>query len=187
MKTRGRYLVHLPNGLAPDPVIRAIPASAWECGLSFQQWSPLEFAAINIPNFRVILNILDVPPHLYHERMMIRATSGIGVYLGNVAQEKTTSLEAWTAVIATDNLERVPPAVTMVVGGMQHTMPIKVLKVSPGPIYNPQDLPVMPLRHKKPIAQEQPTISETRNVDDDEHHFTCSKTALQELCAGTRI
>lgn len=83
--THGRYLVHLPNGLSSDPVIRAIPAMAWEIGLDFQEWSPLETAAINIPNYKLILNILEVPPHLFREKYMIRATSGIGLYLGTVA------------------------------------------------------------------------------------------------------
>lgn len=184
--TRGRYLVHLPNGHAPDPIIRAIPARAWDMGLDFQQWSPLDYAAINIPNYKLIINLLDVPPLLYRERQMIRATSGIGVYLGTIAQADPLNVEVWTAVIATDNLERVPPAVTMVMGGLQFTMPIRVLKVSQGPIYNPQDLPTMPQKYKKPVLEQldEGKSSREEEEEDDEHLFTCSTKVLQDLCEG---
>lgn len=181
--TRGRLLVHLPTGLAPDSIIRAIPAEAWDMGLDFQQWSPLHDAAINIPNYKIIINLLDVPPPLYREKQMIRATSGIGVYLGTIAQADPLNLEVWTAVIATDNLERVPPAVTMVIGGLQFTMQIKVLKVSSGPIYTTEDLPTMPQKYKKPEI-ERPGKGDSSSGDEDEHFFKCSTKVLQELCEG---
>lgn len=86
-------------------------------------------------------------------------------------------------MVATDNLERVPPAVTMVIGGMQHTMPIKVLKVSSGPIYSPGDLPTMPVKHKKPMSVQLENMDSSYE-DDGKDLFSCSTKMLQDLCEG---
>lgn len=82
--TRCRVLIHLPPRVSPEEVISTIPREAWDIGLAFQIWTPLENASVNIPNYRLIVNILDIPLYLYREREVIRATSSIGLYLGTV-------------------------------------------------------------------------------------------------------
>lgn len=84
--SRSRVLVHLPEGIQPDKLISSISTEPWERGLSFQRRSPLDKASISIPNFKVIINNFDLPPHLYREKAVIRATSGMGLFLGSIAQ-----------------------------------------------------------------------------------------------------
>lgn len=138
----------------------------------------MDDASISIPNFKVIINILDLPPHLYREKAVQRATSGMGLYLGNIAQADPTDLTTWTAVIATDNLKRISSVITMSMGGMTWYMPVRVIKVETGPLYSPQDLPTQPPRFKKPI----PTRQQDTSSDDDEEEFTCSLRFLHDLC-----
>lgn len=178
----GRFLIHLPGGVDPDSLIRALPSEPWERGLDFQRWSPLEYASINIPNYTVVINIWDLPPHLYHERFVIRATSGIGLYLGTIDQVDPTNMEVYTAVIATDNLERVPPTITLVEGGLQVTLPLKVLKVATGPIYRPHEIPTMPPKHHRPTRDQ--TMEDTTSSEEDDDVFHCSWRVLHDICQG---
>ena len=63
-----RYLIMLPEGLAPDTFINATPQEAWDEGLSFQPWTLLENAAISIPAYKILINLVDIPPPLFKEK-----------------------------------------------------------------------------------------------------------------------
>lgn len=55
-----RYLTKLPDELAPDTFIKAVPAELWGEGLSFQPWTPLDDATIIIPRFKIIVDLIGV-------------------------------------------------------------------------------------------------------------------------------
>jgi hypothetical protein len=51
--TNGRYLISLPQMLAPENFVKAIPQHIWNMGVSFYTWSPLDKAEATISWFKV--------------------------------------------------------------------------------------------------------------------------------------
>lgn len=85
--SRGRFIIILPQEMAPETLIEAMPRRIWDEGLSFQRWDPLEDTERVIPEFKTIVDFIDIPPPLYCEKQVINAVSKFGLYLGTVAQQ----------------------------------------------------------------------------------------------------
>ncbi|KAF3327760.1 hypothetical protein FCM35_KLT06366 [Carex littledalei] len=71
--TKKRFLIMLPPGLALEVLIQAIPYELWEEGLSFKKWDPLEDAATIRPEFKTMVELSGIPPHMYREKAVINA------------------------------------------------------------------------------------------------------------------
>lgn len=98
--TRSRYLIHLPKEVQLAKFIKALPDEVWELGFSFSQWSPASDTRVNIPKFKVLLDLVGIPAHLSKEEDISKAISAFGVYLGTVEQCTAGDLACWTVAIA---------------------------------------------------------------------------------------
>lgn len=184
------FLITLPEGLAPETFIHATPKEAWDEGLSFQQWSPHYGASISIPEYKVLVSLRGLPPHLMREKVVVNAVSKFGVFLGTVEQENPANLAAWWAVVGVDDLQYVPEYVTVHDGGMLRKAwvdPIKYKKVS---LYAAGDLPPVPPRYRGPRPPpESPTPSppgtdEERELNDDAVLVQLTRKTIREICRG---
>lgn len=63
-----RFLIVLPKELDPETFINATPQSAWDEGISFQPWSPLDEAEISIPVYKVLVGLTGIPPFFVERR-----------------------------------------------------------------------------------------------------------------------
>lgn len=172
--SNSRFLILLPTGLSPEIFIEAIPKNLWHIGFAFSIWSPLDEASINVPQYKVLIDLLGIPPHLYREKAVIRAASSFGTYLGSVDQNNSGNIATWTMVVATDDLARIPQQVTYVVGGVEKVVTLRPRTWKQGPIYKADDMPKQPRKFKAPPEQ---------RIDDGEL-FTVSRRVLQDLCSG---
>lgn len=181
-----RFLIMLPEGLAPDTFINATPQEAWDEGLSFQPWTPLDNAAISIPAYKILINLVDIPPPLFKEKYVAQAVSCFGVFLGSVASEKPSSIASWTVAVGVDDLSLVPPELVMHVGGMVHTVQVHPIACQRAPIYTVQDIP----KHPKTYYRPQPpppsssSSSDNENNYDDSELIPMSSGVLRDLCRG---
>lgn len=139
-----RFLIQLPRGLAVDTFVKATPGYLWDEGFIFQHWSQMEGAQVLMPRFKVLIDLIGVPPHLWREDYIVSATAKLGLFLGTVAPEHASDYTAWRLAIATDDLRRIPPTMGMVVGGVEHPIEVKTIAWSRGPIYQASDFPVTP-------------------------------------------
>ena len=107
-----RFLITLPPGLAIETFINATSLSLWDAGFSFQPWSPLDGARLAMPEYKVLLTLQGLQPHLHKESIIARAISTFGTFLCSVPQTETENdglvISQYTVVVAVDRLERVP-------------------------------------------------------------------------------
>lgn len=120
--TPERFLIHLPKGLAIETFISKTPTALWDEDFVFQQWSQSENTTVCMPRFKVILDLVGIPPHLTNEIEAIKVVSKFGLFLGTIAPEHQTDLSAWRVAMATDDLLRIPLTIGMVSGGLEHPM-----------------------------------------------------------------
>ena len=66
-----KFLIVLPVGIAPETFINATSPSLWEAGFSFQIWSPLDDGRLVIPEYKVLLTLHNVPPHMRRDRKSV--------------------------------------------------------------------------------------------------------------------
>lgn len=182
---RGKYLITLPQGLSPETFIQATPVEIWDLRFHFQQWTALDEAAIIIPSFKVLIALEDLPPYIWREDYVLQAVTGMGTYLGSIDPPDPTDLKQYLVVIATDDLNRIPQHVGLRVGGLEHLLSVKVLKISMGIIYGPKDLPQMPKKYGRPEQlYSSPDSSEEEMGDFRDDMIPVSRKALTEICQG---
>lgn len=188
--TGGRFLIHLPEGLAVETFVRALPEKLWEDGFAFQQWSLLDDATVRMPRFKVLLDLVGLPSHQWRDSSVINAVSKMGLFLGTVANERPTDLSALRVAIATDDLLTVSKHITLVVGGLEYTAEVRPVTWERGPIYSAGDFPVLPKRftryqHPEPTYSEADSDSSSGNTGlGDDELIPCSRRVLMEICQG---
>ncbi|KAF3341753.1 hypothetical protein FCM35_KLT00391 [Carex littledalei] len=183
-----RFLIIMPEGVAPETLIEAIPYDIWDLGLSFQLWDPTEDAITKlVPQFRVIVDIHGIPPPLYREKEAINLVNSFGLYLGSIAQRKPEDISCWTVVAATAKLEDIPRGSTMIVGGWEYPVQFKPVNWMRGPIYTENDFPAPPPKFTKPpklqLKQRPDPPRAYRGNDDceEEDRVYMSRKVLREL------
>lgn len=177
-----RYLVSLPPNIAPETLIANIPPGLWQKGFRFSHYNPYEDATINIPGYRVLFDLIDLPPYLYREKEVIRIASGFGIYLGSVAQESQANIAVWTAVVVTDDLAWIPEELTMKAGGLDTPVKVVVKKIMHNPIYTKDDLP------REPPQVIPPPMPETVEEETDSDENICIPyRVLVDLCKGKEL
>lgn len=139
--TKARFIISLPEGMAPQTFIDAIPASVWRIGVSFQPWSPLIDGVKMIPRYKALIDLVGVPMDLWRESAVIRAVSKFGLYLGTVSNKNPSHLEKWRVAIAIDDLLELPRRIAVVVGGVKRKVQIYPTKVIEAPIYKESEMP----------------------------------------------
>lgn len=194
MLTKGRYIILLPEGLAPETFIDATPQLLWDMGLTFQKWNQLEDSTLRNPAYRILIDIVGFPPHLYRERQMVRAVSGFGLYLGSVAQQHQGDISCWTAVVAVKEPEEVPYTVALVEGGIEHEGEVKPIMWNREPLFKGSDMPLPPPIFTGPKLILTERVDEpiqpgeerdiTRLSSYDEGTIPMSMNVLLDLCKG---
>lgn len=135
-------------------------------------------AAINIPMFKVRMELTGVLQLLWRDSLVARAISNFGIYLGSMPAADP-SLHIWTAVVAVDNLCRIPYEITMVASSLEHDIQIEPIDWAIGPVYKREDLSSLPQKFGKPTVNlSSPAVTE----DDDMVHVP--RKTLQRLCSG---
>lgn len=148
--SESRFLIILPEGLDPDTFINATPQEAWDEGLSFQPWSPLDGAEISVLAYKVLLRLVGIPPHLWRDKHIINAVSCFGVYLGSAAPEDPASIASWIVAVGVDDLTLVPPQLAMHDGGMVYPITVYTMAWHRGPIYSADEMPKHPKTYLRP-------------------------------------
>lgn len=180
----GRYLIHLPTGLAPDTFIRATPADLWDFGLTFEPWSPLRGAEVKVPHFKVLLNLVGFPIEIWKEEEVRKAVSSFGIFLGTIPPENPADFSQWTAVIATEDLAQVPSKVKVRLGGLDKVVPITVVTWSHAPIYKAAQMPQEPPIYTAPTRDTSEDSSGDECLMDEDEMIPVSRRAIQEICRG---
>lgn len=188
--SKKRFLIIMPEGIAPETLIEAIPYEIWDLGLSFQKWDSSEDAVRMVPQFRTIVDILDIPPPLYKEKEVINLVNSFGLYLGSIAQRRQEDISCWTVVVATEKLEDIPYAGAMVAGGQEYPVQFRAVNWARGPIYNEEDFPEAPIKFAKPPKPTQESQSRSEQVvqghneedEEVEDKVYMSRRVLREIC-----
>lgn len=87
-----RFLIMLPEGVAPETFINRTTPKLWDAGFTFQPWSPLDGARLVLPEYKALLTLSNVPPPLRREKDLAGAISTFGIYLGLIPQEDPPNL-----------------------------------------------------------------------------------------------
>lgn len=170
-----KFLIVLPVGIAPETFINATSPSLWEAGFSFQIWSPLDDGRLAIPEYKVLLTLHNVPPHMRREKDIAGAISTFGVFLGTIPQEGDPNLSIWTVALAVDRLERIPVEIEMHGGGVEHIATTHVKNWMRSPLYGRTDLPRYHPKFSKPAGR--PDLEE-----EGPEMIHISRKVLRSLC-----
>lgn len=182
--TDSRFLILLPQGLDPDTFINATPQEAWDEGITFQPWSPTEDAEISIPAYKVLVNLVGIPPHLRREKFIIQAVARFGVYLGTVKPENPESVASCLVGVGVDDLSLVPPALALHVGGAIHNVPLYTVAWKRTPLYTAADMPKQSKVYRRPQPPPSSTDSDREDRNDDQQLIPMSSQVLRYLCRG---
>lgn len=179
-------LIILPPVVAPETFLRAIPSRIWDLGLDFQQWSSYSTANKAVPEYKVLLELRDVPVTLWREHYITQIVSSFGLYLGSISPPHPGDYSAWTVAIATDHLERIPFTIETMVGGIPskiRTFPIKWIQA---PIYKEEDMPARPSEFVHVSANSSPDSPHPSdlNTDDEEDMIHIPRRMVIEMCKG---
>lgn len=183
------FLIHLPLGLAVDTFVKATPPSLWDEGFVFEHWSQTHNAKVIVSRFKVLLDLVGVPVHIWDEKKIARMVSKFGLFLGTVAPEHATNFMAVRVAVATDDLARIPLTMGMMVGGLEHPVRIRPVTWKKGAIYEAADFPTDPPRlHRPPSPPSPPSSEDFLNflpaTNDDSDLIVCSRRVLFGLCNG---
>lgn len=177
-----RFLILLPHGLAPEVFIEAMPDHIWHLGITLSIWSPFDNAQIMVPKFKVLIDLLGIPPYLYRPTSVIRAVSTFGTNLGSVEQKNREDLSCWTVVVATDDLGKIPHKVAYVIGGFKTLVRVNPITWKHSALYKADEMPKQPPLFRPPPI-ETSNDSDKIVVREDEL-ISMSRNDLREICKG---
>ena len=123
-----------------------------------QPWSPLDGAALKLPEYKVLLLLEGTTPHLHKESIIARSVSTFGTFLGSVKQPESEvlNLPLYTVAVAVDCLERVPIELEINVGGCATVLTVHTKNWIRSPLYSAGDFPTPQRKFSKPPRQSHP-------------------------------
>lgn len=175
---RDRFLILLPHGMAPQTFIESTTPELWDAGFSFQPWSELDGANTVLPEYKVLIDLHNIPPHLFRDEQVQKVVSTFGTYLGTIPPMDVADLSVWTAVVAVHRLETVPEELSLHDLGSEHIITVQPRNWLRSPLYKVTDLP----RHQQKFTK--PLKARSEHQVDDIEHFAISRKSLRELCKG---
>lgn len=183
--SRSRYVIMLPNGIAPSTFIRAIPLDIWREGFSFYQWSSADDARLAMPHYKVLIDLVGIPLDLFREKEVIRATSSMGTFLGTVSQPREGDIAVWTVVVATTDLSLIPHQIGYMVGGLETPVEVIPKTWTHCPLYKASEI-FQPKEKYQPIFPKTPTPPASKEiiVSNNGDILHISRSALLDLCRG---
>lgn len=152
---KDRFLIVLPPGLASDTFINATYPALWDAGFSFQPWSPLDGARLVVPEYKALLTLLDVLPHLRNEKYIASTISTFGTFPGTIPQQGIPNLSFWTVVVAVDRLELIPDELEVHAAGLEFMVKVRTENWIRAPLYSPADLSKHKPKYTKPLGKPQ--------------------------------
>lgn len=117
---KDQFLIILPHGLAPETFINATTPELWDAGFSFQPWSKIDGAKLILPEYKVLIDLNNIPPHLFKEEEVRKLVSTFGIYVTSVAPKDIADLSVWSVIVAVNRLENVPEEIAMYDLGFEH-------------------------------------------------------------------
>lgn len=176
--SKGRFLIILPKGMAPETFIQATGPELWDAGFTFQPWSPMDEGGLVLPEYKVLLELHGIPPHLFREKEVAGAMSLFGTFLGSVPARDPANVSSSVVAVAVDKLERVPEEVTMHALGYEFQAKIHTLNWLRAPLYKAADIPKPPPKVPRPVR-----LAGSRSREEPEP-FVVSRRMLLEICKG---
>lgn len=176
--TKSRFLIILPQGMAPETFIQSTGPELWEAGFSFQPWSPMDMGRLVLPEYKVLLDLVDVPPHLFREKEVAGAVGLFGTFLGTVPARDPANIATWTIAAAVDRLERVPEEIALNAFGYEFKAKVHTRNWLRAPLYKAADLPKAPPKVPRPVRKPAGTAS------DEPAPFVVSRKVLIDICRG---
>lgn len=118
---------------------------------------------------------------------VMKMVSSFGLYLGTISPPKIGDYTAWTVVVATDSLERIPQKMETIIGGLRSIVRILPVKWEKAPIYEESDLPKQPQKFSRPIPSK-PTSS-SRSIEglsqsSDDEMISIPRWMVLDICKG---
>lgn len=178
MLSKTRFLLILPEGMAPETFIQSTTPELWDSGFTFQPWSPMDEGKMVLPEYKVLLELTGLPPHFRKPNLIAKAMGVFGTYLGSVPNSDPANLAAWKVAVAVDRLESVPEQLSITVRAMEYPIKIHVANWLRAPLYTAADLPKLPEKFSKPPK---PAWNHPINSPAP---FVVSKAVLLEICKG---
>ncbi|KAF3332187.1 perakine reductase-like isoform X1 [Carex littledalei] len=117
-------------------------------------------ANVIVPRFKVLLDLVGVPVHIWDEKKIARMVSKFGLFLVTIAPEHATNFMAVRVAVAMDDLAKIPLSMGIVVGGLEHPVRIRTIAWKKGAIYEVADFPKAPPRLHRPPSPPSPPPSE---------------------------
>lgn len=179
--SKTRFLIMLPEGMAPETFIQATTPELWDGGFTFQPWSPLDEGKLVLPEYKVLLELTGLPPHFRKPNLVANAMGLFGTYLGRVPHADPANLATWRVAVAVDRLERVPLELSLNAGAVEYPINIRVCNWLRAPLYTAADLPKIPQKFSKPPK---PAWNHPINSPAP---FAVSRKALLEICKGMDV
>lgn len=131
-----------------------------------------------LPEFKVLLDIQGLPPHLYRTKQVARAIGTFGTFLGSLPQSNTANLSCWTAAVAVDKLERIPSELEVHVKGFGYVAAVHTRKWLRASLYSAADLTKQHPRYTKQHLDP----SNRRPDSPDSELIHISARVLRDLC-----
>lgn len=179
--SRESFLILLPQGLAVDRFIRATCPVLWERGFTFQPWSPEDQGRVVVPEYKVLLDVVGLPPHLYRTKEVARAIGTFGTYLGTIPQSNLANIASWTTAVAVDKLERVPLELEVNVRGFAYVAQLYTRKWLRSGLYGAAELATKHQRYTKAH------LNPPSNGEPSPDAVHISLRVLRDICQGKEL
>lgn len=128
-----------------------------------------------LPEYKALLDLHDIPPHLFKETEVQKAVATFGTFVGSVPMQDPADLSKWSLVVAVSSLKKIPDELSMHDLSSEYIVPVKVRNWLRSPLYKAAELPRILPKFSKPPRQ--PPSSEP-----DQIHV--SRKALFQICKG---
>lgn len=89
---KDRFVIFLSTSLAPETFINKTGPELWEVAFSFQPWSPIDSDTLVLPEYKALLTLTGIPPHLFHEKEVAKACATFGTFLDTIPRKDTSDI-----------------------------------------------------------------------------------------------
>lgn len=129
-----------------------------------------------MPEYKILVDVEGLPPHLYRTKQVARAIGTFGTYLGSIHQSNPANLSRWSVAVAVDKLERVPHELEVHAGGFEYVAIIQPRKWIRANLYKATDL--LP---KHPKFTKNHLDPKSKRPESPEH-IHISMNVLRDIC-----
>jgi hypothetical protein len=121
-----RYYLLMFNSHLTDKDFKAFAKTLTLIGYISFLWSPAAKSEEHSLSYKVWLDLVDLPPHLWSFDELAVLTSSFGLILAHSSLNKVASFERLWLSIATDALSKIPRAICLFLNGRMSHIPVVV-------------------------------------------------------------